>query len=98
MNLQHSSVVARCFLESSMGSFIYELPTTGAISFTDFCLDENGLYTTHIVEVTQARANLRGALKEIKRDASGEKDYLKLVKVSPHILRLCDLRAELNNR
>lgn len=71
-----------------MGSYVYELPTTGAISFTDFCLDENGLYTAHIVEATQARANLRGALKENKRDVSGEKDYLKLVKVSLFVLRL----------
>ena len=78
-----------------MGSYVYELPTTGAISFADFCLDQNGLYTVNIVEVTQARANLRGALKEIKRDASGERDYLKLVKVT-YILQLRDNQSELD--
>lgn len=64
----------------AMGTYLYELPTTGAISFADFCLDERALYTAYIAEATQARANLRGALKESKRD-HGEKDYLKLIKV-----------------
>lgn len=77
-----------------MSSYVYELPTTGAISFTDFCLDQNASYTAHIAEATQARANLRGALKESKRDTSGEKDYLKLVKVRSYVLRLCDMDVE----
>jgi hypothetical protein len=64
-----------------MSIYLYELPTTGAISFTEFCSDDNALYTSHISEVTQARANLRGALKESKRADHGEKDFLKLVKV-----------------
>lgn len=63
-----------------MSTYLYELPTTGAISFADFCIDHTGSYTTHIAEATQARANLRAALKESKR-TDGEKDYLKLVKV-----------------
>lgn len=66
-----------------MSIYLYELPTTGSISFVDFCSDENDVYTTHLSEATQARANLRGALKESKRD-NGEKDFLKLVKVDPY--------------
>ncbi|KIM83266.1 hypothetical protein PILCRDRAFT_438421 [Piloderma croceum F 1598] len=64
-----------------MSIYLYELPTTGAISFAEFCSDENASYTSHISEVTQARANLRGALKESKRADHGEKDFLKLVKI-----------------
>ena len=64
-----------------MSTFLFELPTTGAISFADFCIDQTGAYTTFISDATQARANLRTALKESKR-TDGEKDYLKLVKVS----------------
>ncbi|KII92563.1 hypothetical protein PLICRDRAFT_134270 [Plicaturopsis crispa FD-325 SS-3] len=66
-----------------MSIYLYELPTTGAISFSDFCVDltDGNAYTTHLSEATQARANLRGALKESKRADHGEKDYLKLVKI-----------------
>ncbi|KAJ7729649.1 BRO1 domain-containing protein [Mycena maculata] len=66
-----------------MSLYLYELPTTGAISFSDFCSDASPekLYTTHISDATQTRANLRGVLKESKRTQDGEKDYLKLVKV-----------------
>jgi len=66
-----------------MSTYLYELPTTGAISFADFCTDEspNVAYLTNISETTQARANLRAALKESKRSEDGEKDYLKLAKV-----------------
>jgi hypothetical protein len=64
-----------------MGIYLYELPTTGAISFIDFCSYENGSYTSHISDTTQARANLREALKESKRTDHAEKDFLKLVKV-----------------
>ena len=63
-----------------MSSFLFELPTTGAISFADFCTDRSKSYTVELAEVTQARANLRAALKESKR-TDGEKDNLKLVKV-----------------
>ncbi len=65
-----------------MTTFLYELPTTGAISFADFCVDRSlgNSYTTHIANATQSRANLRGVLKENKR-TDGEKDYLKIVKV-----------------
>jgi len=65
--------------------YSYELPTTGAVSFADVCSDhsqERG-YTHHITEATQARANLRGILKESKRIEHAEKDFLSLVKVRP---------------
>lgn len=63
-----------------MSSFLFELPTTGAISFADFCTDPSKSHTVELAEATQARANLRAALKESKR-TDGEKDNLKLVKV-----------------
>jgi hypothetical protein len=60
--------------------FLFELPTTGALSFADFISDPTGTYTVQLAEVTQARANLRAVLKESKR--TDEKDWLRLVKVS----------------
>lgn len=65
-----------------MTSYLYELPTTGAISFADVCLDTTATYTVDIADTTEARANLRAILKESKRTDNGEKDHLKLVKVS----------------
>ncbi|TFK44298.1 BRO1 domain-containing protein [Crucibulum laeve] len=63
--------------------YLYELPTTGALSFSDFCVDQssNKAYTYRIPEATQARANLRGVLKESKRTDHGEQDYLSVVKL-----------------
>ncbi|KAF8160703.1 BRO1 domain-containing protein [Crassisporium funariophilum] len=71
--------------------YLYELPTTGAASFSELCTDHSSdkAYTYHIIEATQARANLRGVLKESKRNDHGQKDYLTIVKVVeeylPHI-------------
>ncbi|KAI6157867.1 BRO1-like domain-containing protein [Pisolithus tinctorius] len=66
-----------------MNIYLYHLPTTGTISFGDFCIDTSPekTYAQHIAEVTQARANLRAVLKENKRTHDSEKDYLRLVKV-----------------
>ena len=63
--------------------YLYELPTTGVISFAEFCVDHSSdkAYSRYIPEATQARANLRGVLKESKRTDHGEKDHLTLVKV-----------------
>ncbi|KAF9257947.1 hypothetical protein L218DRAFT_909832 [Marasmius fiardii PR-910] len=63
-----------------MSTYLYELSTTGAISFNDFCIDQssNQAYTRHLAQATQIRATLRGALKESKR-TDGEKDYLTLI-------------------
>ncbi|KAL0061095.1 hypothetical protein AAF712_012089 [Marasmius tenuissimus] len=65
-----------------MSTYLYELSTTGAISYTDFCVDQssNQAYTRHLALINQIRANLRGALKESKR-TDGERDYLTLVKI-----------------
>ncbi|GBE80611.1 hypothetical protein BKA93DRAFT_819443 [Sparassis latifolia] len=64
-----------------MSSYFYELPTTGAIYFASFFSDQTATYITEIAQATEARANLRAALKENKRADVDEKDYLKLVKV-----------------
>lgn len=63
--------------------YLYELPTTGAISFIDVCVDlsREKASTRYLSEASQARANLRGILKESKRTDHGEKDFLALVKV-----------------
>lgn len=77
--LTTSSTTSRTALR--MTSYLYELPTTGAISFADTCVDSTATYTADIADTTEARANLRAALKESKRTDNGEKDYLRLVKV-----------------
>jgi hypothetical protein len=74
-----------------MSTYLYELPTTGAVSFADFCNDQTGSYSAQISEVTQTRANLRGVLKENKRAGDNEKDYLRLVKACTELLYcICD--------
>lgn len=62
-----------------MCSYLYELPTTGAVSFGDFVYDQSASYISEVSDTTEARANLRAALKESKR--TDEKDHLRLVKV-----------------
>ncbi|KAF9452778.1 hypothetical protein P691DRAFT_803502 [Macrolepiota fuliginosa MF-IS2] len=63
--------------------YLYELPTTGTISFADFCIDQSTdkIYANRILEATQARANIRTALKASKRTEDSAKDYLSLAKV-----------------
>ena len=63
--------------------YLFELPTTGAVTFSEFCIDLSveEAYTFHFSDATQARANLRGILKGSKRTDHNEKDYLSLVKV-----------------
>ncbi|EPQ57157.1 hypothetical protein GLOTRDRAFT_137557 [Gloeophyllum trabeum ATCC 11539] len=71
-----------------MSIHLFELPTTGAVSFIDFVSDPQGAYTVELAEATQARANLRAALKESKR--TDVKDYLRLVKViDDYVPHLC---------
>ena len=66
-----------------MSTYLYELPTTGAISFADFCADHSAAknYSSHITDATLQRASLRAALKESKRTEGDERDYLRQVKV-----------------
>ncbi|OJT15426.1 pH-response regulator protein palC [Trametes pubescens] len=81
-----------------MSSYLYELPTTGAVSFADVCVDSTATYTADIADTTEARANLRATLKESKRTDQGEKDYLKLVKVlDDYIPKLYGLLGCINN-
>ncbi|GJE92669.1 BRO1 domain-containing protein [Phanerochaete sordida] len=78
-----------------MTSYLYELPTTGAISFGDFLYDKSASYISEISDTTEARANLRAALKESKR--TDEKDFLRLVKVlDDYIPKLCGIIAAVN--
>jgi hypothetical protein len=57
----------------------FELPTTGSLSFADHFSNGLDVYTAHVSDATQARANLRAVLKESKH-TDGDKDYLRLVK------------------
>lgn len=68
-----------------MTSYIYELPTTGTISFCDFAIDttEANVYSSRIADATQARANMRGVLKQSRRTDSEDRDYLRIIKVCP---------------
>ncbi|XP_006460727.1 hypothetical protein AGABI2DRAFT_203891 [Agaricus bisporus var. bisporus H97] len=70
--------------------YLYELPTTGNISFSDLCIDQSPgrTYTTCILEATQARANIRTALKGSKRTEDNAKDFLSLTKVLEDYLPL----------
>ncbi|KAF8828615.1 hypothetical protein HHX47_DHR3000296 [Lentinula edodes] len=63
-----------------MTTFLYDLSTTGAISFSDIINDPTNSFTRRLSEATQMRSRLRGALKESKR-TDGEKDYLTIIKM-----------------
>lgn len=82
--------------------YFFELPTTGAISFSDICSDKtrDRRYLAHITAATQARANVRALLKENKRTTSDHKDFLRLVKLSedyiPHIRGILQCVADEN--
>ena len=45
-----------------MCSYLYELPTTGAIAFGDFLYDQSASYVSEVSDTTEARANLRAVL------------------------------------
>ncbi|KAF6763135.1 pH-response regulator protein palC [Ephemerocybe angulata] len=66
-----------------MTMYSFEIPTTATISFSEFCHDQSDRqdYVSRLPEVTQARANIRATLKEMKATESGGKDYLTLVKL-----------------
>ncbi|KAG8746358.1 hypothetical protein FRC10_005347 [Ceratobasidium sp. 414] len=63
-----------------MSGYVYELPTTGALSFSELCTDITGSYAAQLASATEARANVRAVLKASKRTDAGERDYLKVVK------------------
>ncbi|CAG8495251.1 17127_t:CDS:2 [Cetraspora pellucida] len=74
-------------------SFVYPLPTTGTISFSDFLLDENNLYINEITEATAQRGRVRATLKEVNK-TDGPKDYMIVMKVIddylPYLLAIVD--------
>ncbi|KAF9519146.1 hypothetical protein BS47DRAFT_74370 [Hydnum rufescens UP504] len=76
--------------------FVFELPTTGSISFGDLSIDKANAYTARIADATSARANVRAILKESKHSDS-EKDYLRVVKVLddylPHVYAIINCLA-----
>ena len=86
-----------------MSVYAYELPTTGSFSFADVFTDLTGTHTSSLADATQARACLRGLLKESKR-TDGDKDYLRLVKTLEEYLpylygvMACVQAGELNER
>ena len=61
-------------------SFVYPIPTTGTISFSEFLLDQNKLYLNEISEATAQRGRVRAVLKEANR-TEGPIDYTKIMKV-----------------
>ncbi|KAG8732307.1 hypothetical protein FRC12_019337 [Ceratobasidium sp. 428] len=63
-----------------MSGYVYELPTTAALSFSELCTDITGSYVAQLANATEARANVRAVLKASKRTDAGERDYLKVVK------------------
>ncbi|QRV79408.1 vacuolar protein sorting-associated protein BRO1 [Ceratobasidium sp. AG-Ba] len=65
-----------------MSGYVYELPTTGALSFSELCTDISGSYVAQLANATEARANVRTVLKASKRTDTSERDYLKVVKMS----------------
>jgi len=66
-------------MSAAITVYAFELPTTGSLSFADHFSNGSDVYTSHISDATQARANLRAVLKESKH-TDGDKDYLRLVK------------------
>lgn len=69
-------------LMSGITVYAFELPTTGSLSFVDHFSNGSDVYTSHVSDATQARANLRAVLKESKH-TDGDKDFLRLVKARP---------------
>ncbi|KAG8813461.1 hypothetical protein FRC17_001574 [Serendipita sp. 399] len=63
-----------------MSCYVYELPTTGNISFSEILVDQTGQYTHAVANATAARSSLRALLKESKRTEDGERDYLRIIK------------------
>ncbi|KAF8332653.1 uncharacterized protein EI90DRAFT_3122400 [Cantharellus anzutake] len=58
---------------------VFELPTTGSVSFQDIIIDPSSAYGARLDGASSARASVRAILKESKR--SGDRDFLKVLKV-----------------
>jgi hypothetical protein len=61
--------------------YLFELPTTGAVSFGNLFQDERGMFASRVTDATSARSGVRTVLKEAKR-AGDERDLLRVIKVS----------------
>ena len=74
--------------------YVHELPTTGAISFSDYVQTSGSTsrYTIEIAHATEHRARLREVLKQNRHNASANGDlgdvqtgdWLRIVQVSLH--------------
>lgn len=64
-------------------SFLFDLPTTGAINFTDFLTDPSGSsgYAAKLADASAARARVRAVLKECRRTDEQSRDWSGAVKV-----------------
>lgn len=68
--------------------FVHELPTTGAISFSDFLVTTT--FISELAQATELRARLRTVLKENRRGGDAEeggRDWLRIVKVGSPVSR-----------
>ncbi|CAJ0911312.1 15088_t:CDS:2 [Entrophospora sp. SA101] len=74
-------------------SFVYSIPTTGSISFSEFLLDQDKLYLNGISEATAQRGRVRAVLKEANK-TEGPIDYTKIIKTVddylPYLLAIVD--------
>jgi hypothetical protein len=73
------SIVLLSFFLSNM-SYPYSLPTTGALSFTDY-LENVTSYSTEISDATAQRGRLRAVLKELKKETQSTRDYQVIINV-----------------
>lgn len=61
-------------------SYPYSLPTTGALSFTDY-LETDVPYSSEISDATAQRGRVRTVLKELKKESHSARDYQVIINV-----------------
>jgi hypothetical protein len=57
-------------------SYLYSLPTTGAIKFTNLISDPTNAHVSDLARATNARNRVRAVLKETRRAEGGNKDWM----------------------
>lgn len=72
---------SRTFLSLFTMSYPYSLPTTGALSFTDY-LETASPYSSEISDATAQRGRLRTVLKELKKESQSARDYQVIINVN----------------
>jgi hypothetical protein len=65
-----------------MPPYVYPVPLTALLSFTDLCVDPSAAHTVILADATHARSRLRNALKDVE---ARNGDWLVVLDVS----RLC---------